>query len=95
MALLAVMTNRVKFGSEADLERLSIEYARAAREDPGCVEFRFARDVEDTEVMVFIEKWATREDFNDHSKHDHTREFIAAAAEFTTGAPHMVFANVG
>lgn len=61
----------------------------ATEHDAGCVEYRFAADLRDPDVIVGVELWQDRAALDDHMTHDHTTAFLAAVPELIDGAPVM------
>jgi len=41
-------------------------HQQASRNEPGCLEFRFTRDLEDPNLLVFFERWASEAALADH-----------------------------
>ena len=62
----------------------AIEAARAVmaatRQEPGCLEYTIAADVDDPARFVIVEKWASAEALEAHFETPHMAEFQAAMA---------------
>jgi len=56
----------------------------ATRAEAGCLGYDLHASISDPDVLVFVEKWETREALTAHSKQPH----LAAWRE--AGAPHLV-----
>lgn len=48
-----------------------------ARVERGCLSYRFYQDVEDRNVFVLLEEWATQEDLDRHIRTDNQRQLLA------------------
>ena len=52
----------------------------ATREEPGCLEYTIAADVDDPARFVIVEKWASADALESHFETPHMAEFQAAMA---------------
>jgi quinol monooxygenase YgiN len=64
--------------------------AATSRDEPGCIDYRFAIDIEDEHVMQLLEQWESGEALDVHFATAHFAEFsdvllrsVEGAAEFT------------
>lgn len=64
--------------------------AERSREDPGCVEYWWAEDVEVANRFRFFECWATEADFDAHSAAPYEKAFMADYVSRITGAEATV-----
>jgi quinol monooxygenase YgiN len=70
---------------EMTLEALR-EVCRRSREDPGCVDYWWAEDVERPDRFYFFECWETQEAFDAHQAQPYEAAFMADHVSRITGA---------
>lgn len=66
---------RVKAQKLEEAMKLALEEARATREEPGCLSYRFYRDLEESDVFFVFEEWETARDLARHFQTDHLKRF--------------------
>ena len=64
-----------------DLAAVLAPLAEASRSDPGCLEFRVSRDIEDPTIFRTFELWETVEDEAAHGQSPHELEARRLARE--------------
>lgn len=87
--MVVIGTARARNGCRAELVAALDRMVAATEHDDGCVEYRFAADVRDPDVIVGVELWRDRAALDDHMTHDHTATFLAAVPDLVDGAPVM------
>jgi len=65
--------------------------ATRSREDPGCVEYWWAEDVEVENRFRFFECWETDADFDAHSEAPYEKAFMADYVSRIAGAEAIVY----
>lgn len=65
MSFLVSVEMRARPGAEKELEELMGELAVIGRQEPGCRQYRFCRDVTDGSHLLF-EQWDSREAHDAH-----------------------------
>ena len=77
-----------------EVARLAVEHCRRSRAEPGCIDHRVHRDVEEPLRFVFVERWADRAALDAHfavpASGETVRALGALAAERPTIAVHEV-----
>jgi quinol monooxygenase YgiN len=81
-------------GRRAELVAAARTVASATREDPGCLGYSFAADLEDPDRILSVEIWADRSALEEHMEHPHTGEFLRVAPALVVGEPVMSFHEV-
>jgi quinol monooxygenase YgiN len=81
-------------GRRAELVAAASTVASATREDPGCLGYSFAADLEHPDRILSIEIWADRAALHEHMAHAHTAEFLRTAPQLLAGEPVMSFYDV-
>lgn len=64
---------------------------RAARAEPGCLEYAFSADPTDPARVLVIERWARQEDLDAHLAATQTRRAASRAGEPPTTASIFVY----
>jgi quinol monooxygenase YgiN len=64
----------------------------SSRQDPGCIDYWWAEDVEHPDRFRFFECWATVEDFDAHQAQPYEVAFMEEHVSRVTGADAYVLA---
>ena len=62
---------------DAALQKAIVEVVRASRGEPGCLDYSFARDLADPNVLIVFERWRDRDALQSHAASDHMASFQA------------------
>lgn len=67
----------IRLGPNASDEAVEavIKMVRASREEDGCFDYTFARDLTDTDTLVLFERWRDQEALQAHMASPHMAEF--------------------
>lgn len=76
-------------GKREDAVRASEAMIEASRAEEGCVEYRFAFDVQDDHVMTFTEVWTDMAALRAHLQSPHMATFRDATMDLVAGRPEM------
>ena len=68
---------------------ISQEHVNRSRAEPGCIAHGVHRDAQAPNRLVFVEKWASREDLRRHFAVPESRAFVKALADLATEPPAM------
>ncbi len=68
--------------------------ARASREEPGCVSYRFYEDTEKPDEFVFVEEWADQQALDRHFATDHISAFMRSIPGTITSPPDVRFHTI-
>jgi quinol monooxygenase YgiN len=71
MSHVVAATWTVRPGHEHEIGELLAELTTAAREEPGCLEYRAHRSTEDERVFFIYERYADRAAFDAHIASEH------------------------
>jgi len=71
------------------------EIAARSRQDPGCIDYWWAEDVERPDRFRFFECWATVEDFDAHQAQPYEVTFLSEHVSRITGADAYVLDVAG
>ncbi len=85
--VMGSVTVREELRAEA-LEHSAKHVARS-RLEQGCISHEVSLDGENPNRLVFIERWETMEDLEQHFQVPASSEFVAAIAGLATVAPEM------
>lgn len=87
----------VKFPIRADrLEQwaeLSLSYASAVNEEPGCVFFEFSRSLIEPNTFVCIEGFRDSTAGGEHMSQDHVTQFMAAMPGIVSAQPQIIYVD--
>ena len=74
---------------DAALQKAIVEVVRASRAEEGCIDYSFARDLADPNVLVVFERWADRRALEAHDGSSHMAEFRATMGEATIASRNL------
>lgn len=80
---------KVKSGSEKKFEELAARAAKGSRSEKGNVAYEFHHDTEKPSDYVLFERWKNVGALRVHFGKDYIKEFLAAMAEVSDGAPQV------
>ena len=78
---MLIVSGTAKFKSAEELDRLlemGQRMMEATRQEPGCLDYVFARDISDDCTLRIYEVWVDEVALEDHFKTPHVKEFTAA-----------------
>ncbi|MCY1152552.1 MAG: putative quinol monooxygenase [Sphaerochaetaceae bacterium] len=52
------------------------------REEVGCIDYEFHQDINDENVFIFYENWATRSDWQNHVNSEHMKAYSLLTSDF-------------
>jgi quinol monooxygenase YgiN len=91
-----VVTGRVRTDDSKrdELVRIANDVVTASREDPGCIGYRFYRQMDDGDAYLFVEEWESLEALRAHFATAHIATFMQAIPAAIVGAPDVQFHEV-
>ncbi|GAB4348243.1 MAG: putative quinol monooxygenase [Oricola sp.] len=78
--IYVVATLTIKPDSLAALREAAMPCIEATREEPGCVFYDMHASVSNSNRVVFVERWKSREALENHFKMPHMKAWRAASA---------------
>jgi len=66
------------------------DLAAKSRQEEGMIDYRAATDVEDPNVVRFVERYEDEAAFEAHTQTDHFQEFEAALPDLLAGEPEVL-----
>lgn len=60
---------------DATMQKSLVEMVRASRAEDGCLDYSFARDLADPDMLVLFERWRDRAALDAHGQSSHMAEF--------------------
>lgn len=76
-------------GKRDEMVRASEPMIEASRAEDGCVEYRYAFDMQDDDVVAFTEVWTDMSALQAHLGTPHMAAFREATMELVAGRPEM------
>lgn len=68
---------------------LSLEHVIRSRLEPGCISHAVHQDAENSNRLVFVEQWASRQALWDHFRIPVSRDFVKSLAALTVEPPNL------
>jgi len=88
-ALTFIGTARAKPGQAGNLEREMRATVAATHAEPGCIHYSMHQSLQDPDVFIFIERWASKADLDRHFESDHVKSLIERTQSMMDGMPEM------
>jgi quinol monooxygenase YgiN len=76
-------------GSEHELERELRASIPPSHEEPGCLRFALHRSSEDPAVFVAVERWASKEAWDEHMAAPHIKRVMETTPALMAGPPEV------
>jgi len=81
------------FPIESDSIDEALDHAQTlveeSNEEPGVIDYRVGRDIEDDTVLRFVERYEDEAAFESHTQTDHFQAFEAALPDLLDGEPEV------
>ncbi|MEZ4815283.1 MAG: putative quinol monooxygenase [Bdellovibrionota bacterium] len=90
MVILAVKI-KVKADKVLEAEKFFSLFPQRAQSEKGCLQYELFRVPTDSQLFYFFEKWATQEEFNEHSSQPYLKEFASRYSEILECPNEVLF----
>jgi quinol monooxygenase YgiN len=88
--VVVVATLKAKPGREDEVEAALAGIAVPSHEEPGCIRYALHRGVDDPTRIVLVERWASRQDLDEHFTHPYTQN-LPDPSEYLDEPPQIFF----
>jgi quinol monooxygenase YgiN len=88
--IIVMTTVKTKPGKEQDVLQASLDVAKAARTQSGCVDYRILRSAEDAALTINFERWSSKEERDAFNAGPDVEKFIAAVSGAFAESPQPV-----
>ena len=79
----------VKDGRIDEALEISQQHVERSRNEPGCIAHGVYLDSENSQRLVFVEKWSYQASLSQHFKESKSIEFVKNLEDFVSQAPEM------
>lgn len=93
--IIVAGTLRIPEEGIADLEPIARETLEASRQDPGCITYSYAFDLEDPGLLRIFERWESRADVDNHLAQPHMKPWRDKLAEVGAGERDLAIYEAG
>ena len=76
-----VAKNRIKQGSMDEVLNMLDEMIELTRKEDGCIKYELFKNMNDSNVITFIEEWENMDKLNAHINSDHFKRIIPAVGK--------------
>ena len=87
--LIVIALAKAKQGKEKDLEQALCDVTTPTRKQPGSVSFSLYRSIEDPAVIIGFERWASREEHQQHLRGEHVKKLMSAMRDILAEPPQI------
>lgn len=88
--LIVIASAKAKPGKEAELEQALLDVAGPTRAQPGCVSFSVYHSIEDSTILIGLERWASNEAHEQHLRGTHVQTFLSNIADILAEPPRIL-----
>lgn len=88
--IIVITTVKTMLGKEQDVLQASLEVAKAARAQSGCVDYRILRSIEDPATTLNFERWSSEAERDTFNAGPDVARFIAAVSGAFSESPQPV-----
>lgn len=74
--IYVVAKNFVKNDKLDEVKKLSVDLLAKTRKEPGCITYDLLQDPNDPSILVFIEKWESKDYLDAHMKSPHFLKIV-------------------
>lgn len=89
--LFVVAKSVVKQGMVEEYKKLTVKLIEETRKEPGNISYDLCQDVDNPNVLTFIEKWQDKEVFAAHMQTAHFKEIVPALRELRESSEINVY----
>ncbi len=89
--IVVVATFRAKEGRVDEVIAGFTPVIEQTHQEPGCIAYALHRDINDPEVLVLVERWASQSDLDEHFQRPHMAAVGELAGELLAGPPTITF----
>lgn len=83
--IYVIATLNIKPGTAADVFKAAGPCIEATRLEPGCISYDLNQSLTDEDIVVFVERWKSREDLQQHFTRPHMAVWREKGGEFIVG----------
>jgi quinol monooxygenase YgiN len=87
--LTVIATAKAKPGKEKELERILRASLAPTHEEPGNLHFSLHRAIDDPSIVVAIERWASKEAWNEHFTTPHIEAVVSQTKDLLAEPPRV------
>ena len=84
-----VAKSTIKPGMTEDFKREAIPLIEASQKESGCISYDMYEDVNNPNILAFIEQWEDRAAIDAHNKSAHVTRIVPRISAFREGAPEV------
>lgn len=75
----------IKQGKVEEFKALVEELINESRKEEGCIAYNLYEDINNPNILTFIEEWRSEEDIKLHNKSEHYTNIVPKGADFQEG----------
>lgn len=87
--IIIVAKSIIKAGKSEEFKELAKELVTESRKEKGCIAYNLHQDLNDKNIMTFIEEWESKEAIEIHNKSVHFTSIVPKFAEFRDGTSEI------
>lgn len=85
--VIVIAHARLRADARSTFQTAAAAMIERTLQDAGCIAYAAHQTLGDPDLVVFVERWASRADVQAHMAAAHTQAFLALAATLVTEAP--------
>jgi quinol monooxygenase YgiN len=74
--IFVVSKSIVKEGKTAEYKQLTVKLIEETRKEAGCISYDLCENIDNSNILTFIEKWEDKQSLDTHMKTTHFMEIV-------------------
>lgn len=79
--IIIVAKNHIKKGKTEEFKALAKELIEESRKETGCISYNLNEDINNKEILTFIEEWKDKEVIAAHNSSEHYKRIVPLLGE--------------
>lgn len=92
--IIIVAKSVVKEGKVQEFKNLAKELVKESRKEPGCISYDLNQDLNNKNILTFIEVWESKEAIELHNNSDHFTSIVPKLGELRASSEVNLYERV-
>jgi len=79
----------LKDGLKEKFKKTAIELIESSRKEDGCISYNLYEDLNNENILIFIEEWKDKEAINSHNNSEHFKRIVTELSELYLMDPEI------
>jgi quinol monooxygenase YgiN len=92
--IIIVAKSTIKEGKVEEFKNLAEELIDESRKESGCISYSLNQDINNKNILTFIEKWESKEDIEIHNNSSHFTRIVPKLGELRVSSEVNLYERV-